>query len=489
MTKNAKSIISDEITLKYKYTPLSEMIQPGEYNFYGIIYDASFPFLDAENPEDPRFECSIKLIDPGINCLSNESDFNDNVVNLIIKTSDKDSIPYVHNVGDIIRVHRGNYSPKKKRNVYLHILKGNQVKSAWCIFSGASDVLSREMNPYLCSHQNFTFELQDRKMIDDLRNWIRNYFDKEKSLFYEREYKLDQRLLNGSDNDALVQVVHKVELDDQIVYFVQDETDGCELHTFKYFNFIEINDVLRLRSYKIYDKNVILMNTFSNILKIPQFSSYYKQFMNRLANKLKAIEPNIDIPIFNVSSQEKKDVPMDSSSGDMSGKQLLSKVICKGNEYDVKRYDEITSDDKFFIINVNIMEIYPKPVYNFVNVLCQNCQTSYLISEVEADKDNKIQCEKCKTMTQGKLHFNTTLQCRENNLSNQLITLHLCTYDGEGDNFFGIEPVDSYRNSNEFQKLGEVFKKMTSPDGYVSVLVQQYEGRILRIIGKYENFI
>ena len=77
--------------------------------------------------------------------------------------------------------------------------------------------------------------------------------------------------------------------------------------------------------------------------------------MNRLANKLKAIEPNIDIPIFNVSSQEKKDVPMDSSSGDMSGKQLLSKVICKGNEYDVKRYDEITSDDKFFIVCNKLM--------------------------------------------------------------------------------------------------------------------------------------
>ena len=30
---------------------------------------------------------------------------------------------------------------------------------------------------------------------------------------------------------------------------------------------------------------------------------------------------------------------------------------------------------------------------------------------------------------------------------------------------------------------------MTSPDGYVSVLVQQYEGKVLRIVGKYDNYL
>ena len=56
------------------------------------------------------------------------------------------------------------------------------------------------------------------------------------------------------DGDVVLQIIHKTELDDKIVYFVQDETDGCELHTFKYFNFLEVNDVIRLRSYKTFDK-------------------------------------------------------------------------------------------------------------------------------------------------------------------------------------------------------------------------------------------
>ena len=35
------------------------------------------------------------------------------------KSSDKENITYIHHIGDIIRIHHGFYSPKKKRNVYL----------------------------------------------------------------------------------------------------------------------------------------------------------------------------------------------------------------------------------------------------------------------------------------------------------------------------------------------------------------------------------
>ena len=38
---------------------------------------------------------------------------------LIIKSSEKDNIPYAHHIGDIIKIHRGLYAPKKKRNVDL----------------------------------------------------------------------------------------------------------------------------------------------------------------------------------------------------------------------------------------------------------------------------------------------------------------------------------------------------------------------------------
>lgn len=230
------------------------------------------------------------------------------------------------------------------------------------------------------------------------------------------------------------------------------------------------------------------MNAFSNTLNIPQSSDYYKQFMNRLVLKLKEIQPNLDIPLFGTLRDTKvnnnKDGPMEIIDN------YIVKAIVNHGQYDLKKYNEITPQDKRFLIEVNIIEIYPKPIYNFVNVLCNNCKTSYLISEIEI-ANNKFYCEKClkEIVNDYKLHFNATIQCRETVLSNELITMYLCTYDDEGDNFFGLPPVDAYRDNNKFKILGEVFKKITDNRETVLVLVEQFENKILRIVGKYANLV
>jgi hypothetical protein len=50
-----------------------------------------------------------------------------------------------------------------------------------------------------------------------------------------------------------MQIIDKKETADKVIYYVQDDTDGCELHTFKYFDFFEINEIVRVRSVKIID--------------------------------------------------------------------------------------------------------------------------------------------------------------------------------------------------------------------------------------------
>jgi hypothetical protein len=55
--------------------------------------------------------------------------------------------------------------------------------------------------------------------------------------------------------------------------------------------------------------------------------------------------------------------------------------------------------------------------------------------------------------------------------------------------------VDFFRNSTEFQKIGEMFKKLTDNDLYVSVKIESIPtghtdvDRIYRIIGNYQNHI
>ena len=177
------------------------------------------------------------------------------------------------------------YTPKNKRNVYLNLLKGNQFKGSWCVFSANGEKEAEK--PYLCSHKKYTYESQDKQNIDSIRSWIKSYFILDNSLVYYNQNTLGNRIQEGSDKDLIVHVVKKVELDDQLVFFIQDATDGCELHTYKYYDFIKENDVVRIRSYKVFDSDVLVLNEFGNILNVPTFSNCYKVFMNNLSKKLK----------------------------------------------------------------------------------------------------------------------------------------------------------------------------------------------------------
>ena len=127
---------------KYAYTTFDQMKEQGEYNFYGIIYDASFPkeeenfaLLPGTKAPLPKYSVVLKLLDQNTNCLTHPNNLAENLITLIIQVNERENIPYVHQIGDIIRVHRGMYVPKQKRNVYLNLLKGNQFKGSWCIFA------------------------------------------------------------------------------------------------------------------------------------------------------------------------------------------------------------------------------------------------------------------------------------------------------------------------------------------------------------------
>ena len=271
-------------SITYKYITFDELIEQGEYNFYGIIYDASFP-LEEENTS--KYTCVIKLIDQTTNCLTNPNDFSENIINLIIKSNERENIPFVHYIGDIIRIHRGFYSPKKKRNVYLNLSKDNkEIKGSWCLYH--SNDKSNE--PYACSNKKYSVESQDKLNLEGLKKWVKSYMGIDKSLKYPMQIKLENRAQEGNDKDLMVHVVKKVEADNHLILFVQDETDGCELHTYKYYNFIKENDVIRVRSYKIFDNNNLIINEVGNILVVPDYSSCYKTIFNELAKKMKNIK-------------------------------------------------------------------------------------------------------------------------------------------------------------------------------------------------------
>ena len=270
-------------TIKYKYSIFSDLVEQGEYNFYGVVYDSSFPL---EEEKTGKYSCTIKLIDHSTNCLSNPNDFNDNIICLTIKSSDKENIPYIHQIGDIIRIHRGFYSPKKKRNVYLNLCNDHKINGSWCLYSVNNNIAE----PIACSNKTYNIEEQDKENIETYKAWSKNYLGKNKALVYPYQIKLEERNEEGNDKDVLAHVVKKVETNDQIILFIQDETDGCELHTYKYYNFIKENDIIRVRAYKTFDNTSLILNEFGNILVLPQFSACYKEFYDRLSKRLKQLK-------------------------------------------------------------------------------------------------------------------------------------------------------------------------------------------------------
>ena len=270
-------------TIKYKYSIFSDLVEQGEYNFYGVVYDSSFPL---EEEKTGKYSCTIKLIDHSTNCLSNPNDFNDNIICLTIKSSDKENIPYIHQIGDIIRIHRGFYSPKKKRNVYLNLCNDHKINGSWCLYSVNNNIAE----PIACSNKTYNIEEQDKENIETYKAWSKNYLVKNKALVYPYQIKLEERNEEGNDKDLLAHVVKKVETNDQIILFIQDETDGCELHTYKYYNFIKENDIIRVRAYKTFDNTSLILNEFGNILVLPQFSACYKEFYDRLSKRLKQLK-------------------------------------------------------------------------------------------------------------------------------------------------------------------------------------------------------
>lgn len=93
---------------KYEYSNIKSFSNQGDYNFYGIIFDATFPLQE----DSCTYTCTLKIVDPEMNWLNSPENFQDQVTNLVIKSSSVEALPFIHRIGDIIRVHRAVYVRK-----------------------------------------------------------------------------------------------------------------------------------------------------------------------------------------------------------------------------------------------------------------------------------------------------------------------------------------------------------------------------------------
>lgn len=139
--------------------------------------------------------------------------------------------------------------------MYINLTDLNKFKTNWLVFSGSSYSDKKEDSPIACSITNYNFDDADLKILSEYRAWLKNYFRQKESLIFPKEIKLMNRNSDSSDYDILLMVVNKKQVDGRVLYLVQDETDSCELHTTKYFNFLDQNDIIRVRNIRLVDGN------------------------------------------------------------------------------------------------------------------------------------------------------------------------------------------------------------------------------------------
>ena len=539
-----------EITI-IKYTKLSELSEPGEYNCYGIIYDASFPQIQEQSQQGAsKYECTIKLIDENINFLNcaDVSTFNNNIITLIIKSQFKEKIPYIHTIGDIIRIHSGIYSHKNKKNIYLQIAtttKG-QTNASWCIFSGLispDDDNNKTILPILSSKRYYQFDTEDKIIIKELRNFIKNKLSIPKSICFPMETALDKRIIN-KENDTTVKVNYKTELDDKYIYYVQDDTDICELQTNKYFDFIHVGDIIRIRSYRFTEKNILSTNQFSNILIIPKTLGYYKEFQEKIKeqkikndkdkknkkginnNDINTSEneplinfeeyislnnPKINninykskyksniIPLNEENENENKKLNLfnindynDSSMIDQIEKKIKLSVIDFNPNNKPKKFSQIIRSQEDNIIEVQIIKYHPANLIKCVKYICNKCKTNSSIeNDFKANLNSRFICPYCESVFVPNFYYNMVFECIEKKKADKIIILHLNSYDGEGESIFGVMPTNFNLQNEQKNKLDKILNELIESKGFVKLKIRKVylnnKGIIFRIVGDYTN--
>jgi len=148
----------------YTYSALVNAItfREQKFNVYGVVLDASAPYLPEYNP---KYMCMIKLIDDSVNPLHPVPY---NFIQLTIFDSNRAKVPFITTIGSILRIHRADHSIHER----IHQLNCDVgIKGAWVLWHHSESAI-----PIAHSGRTFTETPQDQARVINLRKWARTFF-------------------------------------------------------------------------------------------------------------------------------------------------------------------------------------------------------------------------------------------------------------------------------------------------------------------------
>lgn len=112
------------------------------------------------------------------------------------------------------------------------------------------------------------------------------------------------------------------------------------------------------------------MNKFSNILKVAPNTDLYMEFMNSLVKRINHMDKSANLPLF--SREENLSDLKATGENKLNIKKniIIEPVINEEENYPEKSVEEITKDDTKVILTLNILDILPRNINDYVSVIC-----------------------------------------------------------------------------------------------------------------------
>ena len=284
---NRKVEIKDK-KRSYTYKTLKDCEVGDMANFYAVVLDATYPHQSFKSK---KFLVTFKVADHSCR-MGNDgvADF----TTVVFFADKQEDLPVCNRIGDIIRVHRATVGTYKDRK---QITANVCFNSSWALFplhvkgetqKGGPD-RNDEFNPFSFFGKSIQIELNEHKILRELRKWAIKAFETKPVLSNQFIFKLNMvneatvtEGENGepkcNDFDIQVKIVQLMPIDQykSEIRVIDDSNEIWHAQIYnRKFPMIREGDYVRIRQATLFNVlNKGYQNTFtlrhqSNILRLP----------------------------------------------------------------------------------------------------------------------------------------------------------------------------------------------------------------------------
>ena len=209
-----------------------------------------------------------------------------------------EDLPICQRVGDIIRCHRAEFSD---RDGQVFFKMNMAFSSSWSLFSADKEVAPEveeqeedwNYTPYAFSSRTYTFENNDRKLLDNIRPWNKTYFSQNEVLVDVMYTQLKEAKEEDGDFNVLGKITQVVHRDNWMSDIRITDKSGVTYFTTlsrRKFPRAQEGEIIKIRSAVVDEDsnrtNILKLFPHSNVMTIVPFSKVRKSLRNGIKGNL-----------------------------------------------------------------------------------------------------------------------------------------------------------------------------------------------------------